>query len=273
MFMRQNLSESVIKEFFNRRQNSTRNDTETYYDSQSGQYVPIHDENKIHGFLFGMNGENDKSPKVIVDTARSLGLSGSLLPPLIPQKRDIIKPSGGDTWFLHVPPSLYDRLSFDELIQGNANIDCVNICLEYNKEQTADDKLASIMCKVMADYGKHRTSLGIFGAKCYTDDPIMVASEIANIIDATGGCSHVLLSADSSVESHNVVSLCEELSYLDVPGPTVKSRLVVQAIDKEQLEECLQMGVSKFLLADDDGESLNMLESVVNYVGKEFVRR
>lgn len=240
----------------------------TYYDSQSGQHVPIHNENKVHGYLLGNN--TSKSPKDVVQTARNMYLSGSLLPPLIPQKRDIVDSSVGDTWFLHLPPSLIDRLSFDEVLQGNKDIECVNLCFEYTEEST--EKLCNIIQNIKADYA-NRTSIGIFDEDCYSQDPIMVASEIANIIDTTGACSNVLLSPDDSVDPDDLRSLCEELSYLDVPGPTVKSRLLVRAINEEQVVECLNMGVNKFLLTDDNGTNCSMLESAVRVVGKEFVRR
>lgn len=240
----------------------------TYYDSQSGQHVPIHNENKVRGYLLGNN--TSKSPKDVVQIARDLHLSGSLLPPLIPQKRDVMDSSVGDTWFLHLPPYLYDRLSFDEVIQGNKDVKCTNLCFEYVEGGT--EKLCSIMQNVK-NYYASRTSIGIFDEVCYRQDPILVAAEIANIIDTTGACHYVLLSPDDSVDPDDMRSLCEELSYLDVPGPTVKSRLLVNAMDEEQIEECLNMGINKFLLTDDDGTRLRMLENVVGMVGKEFVRR
>lgn len=252
-------------------QHTTRcmsSDQETYYDSQSGQHVPIHDENKICGYLLG--NRTSKSPKDIVQCSRSLGLSGSLLPPLIPQKRDVIDATAEDIWFLHLPSSLYDRLSFDEVVNGNKDIECVHLCFEYTDGST--DKLSDIIEKTRGDYGG-RTSIGIFDAECYNKDPILVAAEIANIIDTTGGCSHVVLSPDDWVEPDDLRSLCEELSYLDVSGPTVKSRLVVQALNEEQTEECLNMGINKFLLADDEGESLDMLTNMVSSADKEFARR
>ena len=75
---------------------------------------------------------------------------------------------------------------------------------------------------------------------------------------------------DNSVDPDDLRSLCEELSYLDVPGPTVKSRLVVKTMNEEQVEECLQMGISKFLLPDDGGDSLDMIKNTVDSAGKEF---
>ena len=257
------------------RRNATNNkcmstDQGTYYDSQSGQHVPIHDENKIHGYLIGNNKNSTKSPKDVVQSAKSMGLSGTLLPPIIPQKRDVIDPSAGDTWFLHLPPSLYERLSFDEIVDGNKLIECVNLCFEYDGKQGSAEKLSDIIHRVRDDYG-NRVSVGVFNADCYAEDPIMIASDIANIIDATGCCSQVLLSPEGVVDPDDLRSLCEELSYLDVPGPTVKSRLAVQVMNEEQVEECLQMGASKFLV-QDNGDHLDLLERAVNSAGKELVR-
>ena len=241
----------------------------TYYDSQSGQHVPIHDENKIYGYLLGNNKDSIKSPKDIVQTARSVGLHGCLLPPIVPQKRDVIDTAVGDVWFLHLPSTLQDRLSCDEVIEGNRSMECVNLCFEFSIEDETVDKLSTIIQKAMKDYGS-RTSIGIFHEKCFQEDPILVASQIANIIDTTGGCSHLLVSPDNSVDPDDLRTLCEELSYLDVPGPTVKSRLMVESINEEQVEECLQMGISKFLLQDDDGDSLDMLKNAVDLAGKEL---
>ena len=67
------------------------------------------------------------------------------------------------------------------------------------------------------------------------------------------------------------------MTYLDVPGSTIKSRLVVSALSGDQLEECLQMGITKYIIdaASDGRESvesrLDMLRDVVEENGKELV--
>eukprot|EP00956_Cyclotella_meneghiniana_P011092 scaffold15508_cov66-Cyclotella_meneghiniana.AAC.4 len=241
----------------------------TYYDSQSGQHVPIHDENKIHCYLIGNNKDDTKSPKDIVQTARSIGLSGCLLPPIVPQKRDVIDTSAGDIWFLHLSSTFQDRLSCDEVIESNKSIECVNLCFEFSIEDKSVDKISTMIQKTMTDYGS-RTSIGIFDEKCFNEDPILVASQIANIIDTTLIQQVIVSPDDNSVDPDDLRSLCEELSYLDVPGPTVKSRLVVKTMNEEQVEECLQMGISKFLLPDDGGDSLDMIKNTVDSAGKEF---
>jgi len=114
------------------------------------------------------------------------------------------------------------------------------------------------------------------------DDPIMVANGVATLIDETGFGDLVWLRTKSSLSpsssssslqlslqhqkgdaanSENIIALFEELSYLDLPGQTMKSRLVVdmtsddfdnsdtdEIVDEEILEECLAMGINKFVI-------------------------
>ena len=66
-----------------------------------------------------------------------------------------------------------------------------------------------------------------------------------------------------------------------MPGSTIKSRLVVSALRSDQLEECLQMGITKYAIdyynnnsdsGSDSVESrLNMLRDAVEENGKELV--
>ena len=68
-----------------------------------------------------------------------------------------------------------------------------------------------------------------------------------------------------------------------MPGSTIKSRLVVSALSSDQLEECLQIGITKYVIdyhnnnSDDGSDSdsvesrLNMLRDAVEENGKELV--
>ena len=87
---------------------------------------------------------------------------------------------------------------------------------------------------------------------------------------------------DTTLTSYDdeLVQLCEELSYLDVPGSTIKSRLMVPTVSGDQLEECLQMGITKYIIdassGDDDGSEsvesrLDMLRDAVEENGKELI--
>jgi hypothetical protein len=255
--------------------------TPTYYDSQSGQHVPIHDETRISGYLLSNRKESFQE---ILDTAASCKLSGALfhartLEDDLTELSESEIASSLETLFLHLPPSAYRNLG-GSLPKNNDNNNSafmpknINLCLEYtsNDGQTNLDPITHAIQQVYSTYG---TSIGIFDPTTYTEDPISVAAQVANIIDMTGGCCNILLSPSlnddvSNIDTDDLIALCGELSYLDVPGPTVKSRLLVRAMNEEQVEECLQMGVSKFLLMDEE-ESFDMLRRVVSSEGKELI--
>ena len=69
------------------------------------------------------------------------------------------------------------------------------------------------------------------------------------------------------------------MSYLDVPGPTIKSRLIVSTLNNDQdvIEECLQIGINKYILdisddIDDDlDDRLRGLKDIVEEEGKELI--
>ena len=281
----------------------------TYYDSQSGQHVSIHDERKITAYLrSSIDGGDDEeiiargggggdALLALMDAAKALGAAGSVVLTL-PQtpRRDggtggnelrllealgnsITKPAPADendcTLFIRLPMS-HQLLSLTQLLRTPA---CVNLCFEYEREVTSFNSLFA---------NGNRTSIGIFHPKYYTDmDPISLASDVANLIDKTanegspGSISYIVLdpttvqhSADtesygSTILDDELVRVCEELSYLDVTGPAIKSRLVVPAHSQDHVEECLGIGISKYIV--DDAESLEMLGGVVEEAGKELV--
>ena len=148
----------------------------------------------------------------IVQTARSIGLSGCLLPSIVPQKRVVIDTSAGDVWFLHLASTFQDRLSCDEVIEGNKSIECVNLCFEFSIEYKCVDKISTMIQKAMTDYGS-RTSIGVFDEKCFHEDLILVASQKANIIDTILIQQVIVSPDDNSVDPDDLRSLCGELSY------------------------------------------------------------
>lgn len=104
------------------------------------------------------------------------------------------------------------------------------------------------------------------------DGPIEVANGVASVIDATGGCEFVWLGhhENQTNAAEDTIKLCEELSYLDVSGPTMKSRLVVDLRHtdaEETAEECLMMGVNKFVI---DEAAIQWLRDIVQENGKDF---
>lgn len=301
----------------------------TYYDSQSGQHVPIHDENKITAYVRARAGKTIKatSPyaKMLLDDAKEFGMAGSLL--TLPRQPYHQGGDGDDdgileyleslgnsiaakskvdknednnneasfNMFLHIPLSFQLSQKMKQLnsIPGGG-VNC-NVCFEFN-----DNNAESIAENIRSPMARGiDTSIGIFNPSYYIDqDPISVASQIATLIDTTaekggGSISNIILcpasyfatqtdekmkKRDIGVYGSEISFLCEELSYLDVTGPTIKSRLIVSIQDYEdQLADCLDMGISKFIVNNDDevdvdvDDMLKMLRWAVEDYEKELV--
>ena len=261
-----------------------RRSSGTYYDSQSGRHVPVHDESKVTVYL--------RDDDVQAGRARALGAAGALV--AVP---------GSD---LNAAAQLLESTTFDgvqhfttflrlnqELVSPpNAPFLClssnVNMCFEYTSNDVeGETSLVETITAVVAQCGSNepRTSIGIFAPTHYNDeDPIAVAAAVANLIDNTGGGSYVVLDPSKtitksgedgvSVDADAVVRLSEELSYLDVAGPTIKSRLVIQALDGDHLDECLAMGINKYIVDDPGGGSagcIDVLREAVEDQGKELI--
>jgi hypothetical protein len=115
-----------------------------------------------------------------------------------------------------------------------------------------------------------KTSIGLFETCYYYDrDPAVVANGVASLIDETGGGDFIWLEPREFVDEDQVIRMCEELSYLDVSGPTIKSRLVVTARTEHEVEELLSMGVNKFVLGNP--VEVDWLSPIVEAQGKHLV--
>ena len=247
-----------------RRQRSVHTTTDMpshYYDSQSGRHVPIHDESKIAAYYYSA-GLPAKSPTTILDDVKTLGLANALI--LNSNVEDVSKVrSFIGTVFLS--SQLFEE---EERADDASNI---NLCFDLDAYENTDDKAA--FEKNMS--AAAQTSIGLFAPKYFTGevDPVLSASMTASLMDATGGGDFILLLPRMTEMDEScgdaMVQLCEELSYLDVEGPTIKSRLIVSAMDDDQVEECLAMGISKYFVGDETG--LNMLQQVVEEQGKQLM--
>jgi len=236
-----------------------------YYDSQSGRHVPIHDESKITAYYHSEHPS--ASATEILGDAKSLGLAGALVDDDEKNIKDINASSFGGTVFL--PSQL---VAEEDMQHIAANI---NVCFELDAYESADDKVATE--KEMSGIQRiatGQTSIGLFASKYFSDevDPVLTASATASLMDNTGVGDFILLSAleasysdDSCADA--MIQLCEELNYLDVEGPTIKSRLIVSAMNDDQVEECLMMGINKYIVADETG--LDMLQNIVEEQGKQ----
>ena len=283
--------------------NRSGSTTATYYDSQSGQHVAIHDESKITAYLRTKAGAASSSFAAVLKTAKEMGLAGSII--ALPHQQlqqdvelaGIIKSLGNSSSssssssnndiFLHMQPCQYNDLVAEKQLLIPSNI---NLCFEYNNND--GDYISSNVQSAMTNFEGIQTSIGIFNpTHLLDDDPMLVAAKVASIIDITsefgGTISNILVApiidndddalvGNSGTYDDELVQLCEELTYLDVPGSTIKSRLVVSSLSGDQLEECLQMGITKYIIdASDDGgrveSRLGMLRDVVEENGKELV--
>jgi len=168
----------------------------------------------------------------------------------------------------------------------------LNLVLEYpHEENSSSQQLETVMSDLVSNHGII-PSLQLRDVSIYKQDAVMVAANIASLLDATtsGGDNMIWITPtmmmvddevgqeqqqqqqqhnNENVQDDDIVQLCEELGYLDVAGPTMKSRLVVAIESKNQVEECLLMGINKFVISsttsnnDDTNSSSSSSSSVL----------
>jgi hypothetical protein len=253
--------------------NSSSSGSSTYYDSQSGMEVPINNEDEISVF-FDSNSRNNKlggphdtktntNSALTMEQIQEAGFQGVLWPPPPPSRaKDALAKGvdvGVDCFTLFVD-------SESDLEQIRLDHDHVNLVFEYmDDDSDSDSKSKSNTSSLQKRLAAHvdngnKTSIGLFDASCYHRDPILVASGVATLIDQTGGGDIIWVLPSTNNENDNedvgsegvegedsIIDLCQQLSYLDVAGPTIKSRLIVTAQSEYQVEECLNIGVNKFV--------------------------
>ena len=217
---------TIQKRWISRTSTKKNNTPNTYYDSQSGQHVPIHNEHEVSVYLRGIE---DCSIQKVIDATKQYGVSGSILTLTKEEWMDGIVndipsiSSTDDNIYLHIKPELYltnhhPKESFPE---GS-----YNPCFEY-KVGNEDDIISTI--KQMST--KRDVSIGIFNSNIITDeDPISMSANIANIIDCTTTenenetsttpyISNILIAPPPSTDTNNtiidcnadnLVRLCEE---------------------------------------------------------------
>jgi len=271
------------------------NTPNTYYDSQSGQHVPIHNEHEVSVYLRGIGDCSTQKVKII-EMTKQYGVSGSIL--TLEQKwmdgivNDITS-LNSNIIYVHIELNelyLTNHHPKESFPKGN-----YNPCFEY---KVGNDNTIISTIKQMAT--KRDLSIGIFNSNIImNEDPISVSASIANIIDCTSSAlesnaesqpyiSNILIAPPSDTNDNtttidcfpdNLVRLCEELSYLDVPGPTIKSRLIVSTLNnnEEVIEDCLQIGINKYILDISDNDMndledrLRGLRKVIEEEGKELI--
>jgi hypothetical protein len=247
----------------------------TYYDSQSGMEVPINNEDEIS--VFFENSRNElggisSSDDMTLEQIQEAGFQGVLVPPSHTEDALAMAPTNmaGVGVGVGVGFTLFVSIDSRRLEETNRYPDHVNPVFEYIEDST------SSLQKRLAAHVENgtKTSIGLFDPCLYHQDPILVASGVATLIDKTGGCDFIWVQPKPNNEDlggegdDSIIDLCQQLSYLDVAGPTIKSRLIVTANSEYQVEECLDIGVNKF--AVHHPASVKWLGDMIDEQGKQI---
>ena len=125
-------------------------------------------------------------------------------------------------------------------------------CVDYHPNdnnaqvETIQDMISSLVQQ------QHWTAIACRAGEA---DALRTAAGVASIIDATTGGDYVHVQGE---EGDTLVELAEELAYLDVEGPTLKARMVVNLTllsDMDEaadvVEECLLSGINKYVVEED----------------------
>lgn len=288
---------------------TTNPGSNNYYDSQSGMHVDIHNEDKISVFAHAdalklalfeseLNQSNLTTQKfqAHITFMQQSGFSGSVLTnnnktafvlndvvPDVPPEFSIFVPN-----LATIVHTTTDHPSYPQNIHG---------MFEYIAGTTDDDRRLSSLTNAISEHVANGTKTAI-AVVDYDHDPILIANDVATLIDNTGGGDTVWLSGRNSnffsslsskkeekkkatttvIDPDTIVTLCEELSYLDISGSTMKSRITVDldllfvnptATEEEEaimaVEECLMMGINKFFIRK---ERLKWFQEILQRHGK-----
>ena len=247
---------------------STTNKDNYYYDSQSGKHVPVHDESHVSLFLPVDDAVETVTPSLMTSSVQE-GFAGivlhdpnhdiasatfmeSLLTALQhPQNANL--PKTFQVWVdaaTLVKETKDDKLA--KQLQQQHFVYRVNVGNPDDKGSAPEEMVArllveqqlwsAIVCDVTTRSGGTKT------------DPLQLASRVASVVDATGGSGgdYVYL---RGTDADDMVRLAEELAYLDVEGPTLKARMVIDVSQlptqqdmAEVLDECLLAGINKYVV-------------------------
>lgn len=219
----------------------------TYYDSQSGKHVPIHNDQEVSAFL--STNEVEWTPDKLESVARK-GVAGLLVDSTATKNNTVLLDMlSQDKLQALLPWSFSKEQDIREKLQDNDNM---TLLFQYDSQENLAEEISNCMDQKIAT---------AFLCRC-DEDALELASGVAQLMDDTGGGKYLYIVGD---DSEQIVQVCEELSYLDVAGPTMKSRLIVDlgqtSMDdgEETVEECLLMGVNKFVVPENQLEWLGKL--------------
>jgi hypothetical protein len=298
---------------------TTSTSTTTYYDSQSGLHLPVHNDQEIRLFLnlnpptkvsvvsqqqladiviphqlYQSRDEADEMREHLETMVTQWGIHGWILPPL-QFPRDIrnlktlstLTPSGFSFLYSqHVnemnqtalpllpPPPPQQQFHHENMNTINSHI---STCCCSRVLSLGQLDLLECMQKRVQD--RQSTTLWIQQDHYQNlEAAISLANQVATIIDSLGGrgCEYIWLShSDHDDSDDKVVQVCEELIYLDVAGPTIKSRLLVDVgrnnnnnDDDDIIESVMMAGVNKFVI--QNVSQVDRIERIASEQGKRI---
>jgi len=291
------------------------NSDNSYYDSQSGLHVPVHDETNVKVFLnlnrsrkTAHNGTSATTPNFTIppqlykesysdmpNQLRELqqqGIHGLILPSAqLPRDHRNLTTlwnilSGNAAFQLFSYSSLSEQLRHTaSTIPTQPQKEQLTVVLHYTHEDTKDTFFETNL-QWHAKGGIHTTIA--LGRECFLEDveAVVMANKIASFMDAasssgSGAGQFIWLSnsnnatagqeqVEEDIDADHVVRLCEELMYLDLPGATVKSRLMVDAsLNSEVVDETMMLGVNKFVVEAED--QVEMVREIAEEQGKTLL--
>jgi hypothetical protein len=305
--------------YHSRRCFSNNNPNNTYYDSQSGLHIPIHNEQEISLILNKSQDESfvpihlykEDPGSDMPDILQSLtqkGIHGIILPPTrFP--RDVrnlqtlsnIAPSSPNFTIFVSGATSAGALKNTLAAKNNNNASNLSLILELFSKSDDDDPYDHPMMMMEEEeeeerneYAQQQQPVGIninttlvIRKSAYTTEAssssssmIAIASRTATRLDRHGDNYIWLEAPDDNADA--AIRLCEELVYLDVAGPTIKSRLLLDTSNPEVVEEAMFSGVNKFVINGGDGDDdddeqqksiIETIEEIAKEQGKRILRR
>ena len=276
----------------------------TYYDSQSGLHLPVHNETEITLFLDVRGGHDEignhiKSPFVphklskdrveadeVSDKLQQLVQQGihCVILPAIKFPRDI---RNLQTLSAISPPGFVFLSGGSSGTDDSKNVD--NGLLQAQELSSSDTNFSKIFryrsgeefqqsLQMSVNKGVHTTlsvTEDVYAGDGGDVEPITLANNIAAMIDKGGGCDYIWISSEQRKENNTtigdtMVEVCEELVYLDVAGAPIKSRLLVDFLNEDVIKDIMFAGINKYVIHHED--QVEMVESTAKEQGKELLR-
>ncbi len=254
----------------------------TYYDSQSGLHLPVHNETEIQLMLDVRNYETsfvahnlskdrleaeELEEKLVA--LQQKGIHGAILPQT-KFPRDV---RNLHTLSMICPPNFCVVLDSGESNKESNLVDdgmhkANKVSKHYSRVLNYGEGLEAILQSSIDK--KFHTTLSVDVGET-KEPPIALANTIASKIDAHGGCDYIWISTNENDNGTDLmVPIAEELVYLDVAGATIKSRLMVDAVNEDVVEDTLFAGVNKYVICDEN--QIEMVESLAEDQGKTLLR-